>query len=81
MSDNEVRLMQTLLLASEQTAESWQLLKALAAGDDNESQNKHVLEVAISRLRKKLDACAQRESSIKAVRGVGYRLMLPLQVL
>ena len=81
LSDNEVRLMQTLLLASEQTAESWQLLKALAAGDDNESQNKHVLEVAISRLRKKLDTCAQREGSIKAVRGVGYRLLLAVQVL
>ena len=81
LSDNEVRLLQTLLLAREQTAESWQLLKALAAGDDNESQNKHVLEVAISRLRKKLDTCAQREGSIKAVRGVGYRLLLAVQVL
>ena len=81
LSDNEVRLLQTLLLAPEQTAESWQLLKALAAGDDNDSLNKHALEVAISRLRKKLDSCAQREGSIKAVRGVGYRLMLPAQVL
>lgn len=81
LSDNEVRLLQTLLLAREQTAESWQLLKALAAGDDNDSLNKHALEVAISRLRKKLDTCAQREGSIKAVRGVGYRLLLAVQVL
>ena len=85
LSDNEVRLLQILLLAPEQTAESWQLLKALAANgdsdDDSDTLNKHALEVAISRLRKKLDACAQREGSIKAVRGVGYRLMLPLQVL
>ena len=81
LSDNEVRLLQILLLAPEQTAESWQLLKALAHDDAIDSLNKHALEVAISRLRKKLDAFTRHDISIKALRGIGYRLMLSIRVL
>lgn len=80
LTGNEQRLLQAFLLAPEQTVESWQLLSLLAA-EEGDTLNKHYLEVAISRLRKKLDAFSQRDGSIKAVRSVGYRLLLRVQVL
>lgn len=79
LTPTEVTILQQLVLAPDTTLENWQLMNALSMDLDQET-SKHNLEVVISRLRRKLEQCCMVEKSIKGIRGVGYRLMLPLAI-
>ena len=69
LSPAEERIFELLLAANGQVVPTKTLLKALADG----STDSNVLQVHISRLRRKLTA--DGASRIRAVRGVGYRLI------
>ena len=59
--------------------ENWQLLEL--QGLDNAETSKTSLEVRITRLRKKLAQAGADGNSLAAIRGVGYQLQVPVQVL
>ena len=69
LSPAEERIFQVLLAAKRQIVSLADLLDALADG----STDSNVLQVHISRLRRKLSS--DGASRIRAVRGVGYRLI------
>jgi len=79
LTSTEVTILQQLVLAPDATLENWQLMNALSMDLDQET-SKHNLEVVISRLRRKLEQHCLVEKSIKGIRGVGYRLMVPLAI-
>jgi DNA-binding response OmpR family regulator len=59
-------------LARERRLESWQLAEIL--GSVNEPASKTVIEVRITRLRKKLSQCGAPKNAIKSLRTIGYQL-------
>jgi DNA-binding response OmpR family regulator len=59
--------------------ENWQLLEL--QGLDNAEASKTSLEVRITRLRKKLTQAGADGNCLAAIRGVGYQLQVPVQVL
>ena len=59
--------------------ESWQLLELL--GMDSAEASKTSLEVRITRLRKKLAQAGAEGHSLESIRGIGYQLHTPLQVI
>ena len=75
---SEVRVLLALAMAKEQTLERWQLLVQLSPdGEEISSDN---LQVRLSQLRKKLAKCGVEGESIKALRGMGYKLCVPIVV-
>ncbi len=74
----EAQLLAALARAAEHRLETWQLLeisgKSLSDGD------KKALAVQVVRLRKKLGDAGVPEPTIKAVRGTGYQLCVPLSL-
>ena len=78
LTEDEVNLLSALALAREQRLESWQLLERL--GRELSEQGKKQLEVLCSRLRRKLKAQGLEQPVIRADRGRGYRLCLPLRL-
>lgn len=75
---SEAVLLHALALAPQHTLEIWQALEKLNKPIDE--QGKAQLEVLISRLRSKLVAQGAPTPSIRALRGQGYRLCIPLQI-
>lgn len=65
--------------ASRGRLETWQLLELISQHDPNIS--KSTLEVQIVRLRKKLIAVGEAEQPIQSIRGWGYQLCLPVQLI
>lgn len=59
--------------------ETWQLLELF--GPDSGEGSKAGLEVRITRLRKKLQQVGAQGPCLEAIRGVGYQLLLPVQVI
>ena len=59
--------------------ESWQLLELL--GMDSAEASKTSLEVRITRLRKKLAQAGAEGHNLESIRGIGYQLHTPLQVI
>lgn len=64
--------------AAQQSLEHWQVAAHLGQGEELSKEN---LEVKLGRLRKKLIACGAPTPAIQSIRGVGYRLCLPVRVL
>lgn len=59
--------------------ENWQLLELL--GDSHAEVSKTSIEVRITRLRKKLIHAGACFNCLESIRGVGYRLHVPIQIL
>lgn len=74
----EVRVLQALTLAPDQSLEHWQLLQLLHKKIDD--QGKAQLEVLVSRLRHRLHGLGAEAPAIRAERGRGYRLCLRLRL-
>jgi DNA-binding response OmpR family regulator len=64
--------------AAQQSLEHWQVAAHLGQGEDLTKEN---LEVRLGRLRKKLIACGAPAPVIQSIRGVGYRLCVPVRVM
>ncbi len=78
LAASEIRVLLALAQAREQTLERWQLMVQLSPdGEDISNDN---LQNRLSQLRKKISQCGAEGESIKALRGVGYRLCVPLVV-
>ena len=74
----EAALLHALALAPANTLASWQALEKLNKPFDE--QGKAQLEVLVSRLRSKLVAQGAPAMPIRALRGQGYQLCMPLQI-
>jgi DNA-binding response OmpR family regulator len=72
LSGHEAAMLVAFVRAKDQQMESWQLI-AVTAKEVCEASKK-ALEVQIVRLRKKLQQCGAEDTTIKAIRGQGYRL-------
>lgn len=79
LSTSEVFTLQKLALAPNMVIEYDRLLND--ASDDLDSRSKENLEVYFSRLRKKISPITGDTPSIKAVRGQGYKLCIPLEII
>lgn len=82
LTKRECLLLAGLARAPDSTLERWQIMEML---DPNlEHLNSDILEVCISQLRKKIRVCVSEDtkcfSSIKAIRGYGYRLLVDLRI-
>jgi DNA-binding response OmpR family regulator len=64
--------------AAQQSLEHWQVAAHLGQGEELSKEN---LEVRLGRLRKKLIACGAPAPTIQSIRGVGYRLCVPVRVM
>lgn len=78
VSNHEAALLNAFSRASEHRLEDWQFLEL--AGRDAVETSKSTLGVQIVRLRKKLESAGAKAPTIKAIRGVGYQLCIPLVV-
>jgi len=76
LSASETRLLCAFARAPQQQLENWQIAEVLGVG--LQSPNKSALELHLVRLRKKLQQAGAEPRSIKAVRGIGYRLVVRL---
>jgi DNA-binding response OmpR family regulator len=76
LAATEVRLLAALAVAKNQTLERWQLMLHLNPQGQDVSGN--YLQVRLSHLRRKIAACGMDGESIKALRGTGYQLCVPL---
>ena len=78
LAEAEVRLLAALANARDRTLERWQV--AVQLDPTNEHLAVDSLQNRISLLRRKIAACGIEGESLRAVRGSGYRLCVPLQV-
>ena len=78
VSDQECALLSAFAKAAEHRLETWQMMELSGKGADEVS--KSTLEVQIVRLRKKLEEAGAAAPTIKAIRGRGYQLCVPLVV-
>lgn len=76
---SELRVLLALAQAKDQTLERWQLIMQLSPNGEEISSNS--LQVRLSLIRNKLTKCGVEGESIKALRGLGYRLCVPLAVI
>jgi DNA-binding response OmpR family regulator len=74
----EVSLLAALSRAPQCSLEHWQVAAHMGSGEEITKEN---LEVKLGRLRKKLAACGAEAPVIQSIRGVGYRLTIPLEVM
>ena len=79
LTESEARLLSAMIVAPSRSAEYWQLMEAAKMAA--ESSTRRALEIRMSRLRGKLQTAGLRDSAIQAVRGWGYRLTQPLDVI
>lgn len=75
----EFRLLEALILASNRVLTREQLLDKARDGDYNTTDR--AVDVQILRMRKKIGDTSDNPKIIKAVRGVGYTLDLPIEIL
>lgn len=78
LTQPEVLLLVALSRAPQRELEHWQVATHLGSGEEISKDN---LEVKLGRLRKKLIACGAEVPAIQSLRGVGYRLMCPMEIL
>jgi DNA-binding response OmpR family regulator len=74
----EENLLTALARAPSGRLENWQLLKLF--GMDSADVSKTSLEVRITRLRKKLSQAGAQGLCLESIRGIGYQLNVPVQV-
>jgi len=79
LSPAEISILSALSRALENRLEAWQLMEAI--GKSTDSYAKAALEIVIVRLRKRLISAGAAPSSIRAIRGWGYQLYVPLRVI
>lgn len=79
LSSSEVRVLTALAQAKDNTLERWQLMVHLSPENSDISEDS--LQVRLSQLRKKIALCHTQDLSIKALRGKGYRLCVPLTIM
>ena len=75
----EENLLTALARAPSGRLENWQLLELF--GLDNADVSKTSLEVRITRLRKKLSQVGAQGLCLESIRGIGYQLNVPVQVM
>jgi DNA-binding response OmpR family regulator len=75
----EENLLTALARAPSGRLESWQLLELF--GLDSADVSKTSLEVRITRLRKKLSQVGTQGLCLESIRGIGYQLNVPVQVM
>lgn len=78
LTNAEESLLTALARAPSGRLESWQLIELL--GMDSAEVSKTSLEVRITRLRKKLMQVGAEAHCLESIRGLGYQLNTPLQV-
>lgn len=78
LTQAELVLLAAFSRAAQQSLEHWQVASHFGQGDNLTKEN---LEVKLGRLRKKLIACGAEAPAIQSIRGFGYRLCIPVQVL
>lgn len=78
LTHSEVVLLASFSRAPQQELEHWQVAAHLSQGEDI---RKETLEVRLARLRRKLVSCGVEAPAIRAIRGVGYKLCVPLTVI
>lgn len=78
ITDPECVLLKALAQSTTARLENADLLACVGKADDETA--KHALEVQIVRLRKKLEQAGAAAPTIKAIRGFGYQLCIPLAV-
>lgn len=74
----EENLLTALARAPSGRLENWQLLELF--GQDSADVSKTSLEVRITRLRKKLSQVGAQGLCLESIRGIGYQLNVPVQV-
>lgn len=79
LAESEVRLLVALATAREMSLERWQV--AIRLNPNNEDISADNLQNRVSLLRKKIAMCGIEGESLKAVRGSGYRLCVPLVII
>lgn len=79
LSDLECTLLRALSDAAYQRLDTTQLLEHV--GKSIDAQGKRALGVQLVRLRKKLAQAGAPEPTIKSIRGIGYQLCLPMEIL
>lgn len=79
LSSAEETLLTAFARAPSGRLENWQLLELL--GMESADVSKTSLEVRITRLRKKLAQVGAEAAGLESVRGFGYQLQLPIQVM
>jgi DNA-binding response OmpR family regulator len=78
ISDTECTLLKVLSRSQDQRLDSNSLLECVGKALDTSA--KRALEVQIVRLRKKLELAGAKAPTIKAIRGVGYQLCIPISL-
>lgn len=78
LTQMEASLLTAFSRAPQRTLEHWQVAEHLGAGEDI---NKDNVEVKLVRLRKKLARAGVEGNTIISLRGQGYRLCVPMNVL
>ncbi|UQB42585.1 response regulator transcription factor [Thiomicrospira microaerophila] len=78
LSFKETKILQALLQAKQQQLEHWELLELNNLDLSNKGRKQ--LEVIMSRLRQKLVRISGLYDSLLAVRGMGYRLTLEIEL-
>jgi DNA-binding response OmpR family regulator len=78
LSADEAVVLAALVRAPEQQLENWQLLELLQIAPS--STDKARIEVRLSRLRKKLLLAGAAPECLQPIRGTGYQLCVPLQI-
>lgn len=79
LTPSEETLLTAFARAPSGRLENWQLLELL--GLDSAETSKTSLEVRITRLRKKLMQIGADPHGLESIRGVGYQLNMPVQVI
>jgi DNA-binding response OmpR family regulator len=77
LATSEVRLLLALARAQDRTLERWQILAHVSTNDEISVDN---LQNRLSQLRRKIAGCGVDGESIKAIRGIGYRLCIDLVI-
>lgn len=77
LTASDVLILSALTRAPGQRLERWQLAE-IVGGHDDEPLSTSMLEMRITRLRKKLSAAGAPTPSIKALHKVGYSLCMPV---
>ncbi|WP_018151808.1 response regulator transcription factor [Leeia oryzae] len=78
LSQNEAKVLISLAQAPEQMLERWQVM--VNFGQYEVNFNEASLEVRLSGLRKKLRTVGAQDNCLKAIRGVGYKLCVPITI-
>lgn len=78
LSSLECLLLAALARANDRRLEFWQLMEV--SGKSADEFNKGALEAQMVRLRKKLEQAGAPAPTIKAIRGIGYQLCLPVEI-